>query len=150
LSVIVRDPLRLPLADGVKTTVRVQEALAAKVLGDRGQVVVSLKSPPLAPVGCGMLVIVKLAFPVLVRVTDCEGLATPTDWLPKVRLVAERLTAAPVPVPVRLTFCVLPAALLSLSVMVNVAVRVAGAAGVRVTLMVQLLLAATALPQVLV
>jgi hypothetical protein len=150
LSVTVRDALRLPLAAGVKTTVMVQEALAASVLGDRGQVVVSLKSPAFAPVGCGMLVIVKLALPVLVRVTDCEGLATPTVWLPKVRLVAERPTLGPLPVPVRLTLCVLPATLLLLSVMLNVAVRVPGALGVIVTVMVQLPPAATELPQVLV
>ena len=45
--------------------------------------------------------------------------------------------------PARLTLCVLPATLLLLSVMVKVAVRVPGAAGVKVTLRVQLLLAAT-------
>jgi hypothetical protein len=55
-----------------------------------------------------------------------------------------------VPVPVKLTLCVLPVTLLLLSVMVKEAVRVPGAAGVKVTLTVQLLLAATELPQVLV
>ena len=60
------------------------------------------------------------------------------------------LIPAPVPVPVILTLCVLPATLLLLSVMVNVAVRVPGAAGVKATLMLQLPLGATELPQVLV
>ena len=54
------------------------------------------------------------------------------------------------PVPVRLTLCVLPGTLLLLSVMINVAVPVPGAVGVKVTLMVQLLLAATEPPQALV
>jgi hypothetical protein len=94
--------------------------------------------------------IVRLVLPVLVSVTDCGGLVAPRDWLVKVRLEGERLTAAPEPVPVRLALCVLPATLLVLSVIVNVAVRGAGAVGVNVTLMVQLLLAATAPPQVLV
>ena len=69
------------------------------------------------------------------------------DWLPKARLVGERLTRAAVPVPVRLTVCGLP---LALSVMLSEAVRLPVAAGVNVTLMVHLALAATELPQVLV
>jgi hypothetical protein len=56
----------------------------------------------------------------------------------------------PEPVPVRVALCVLPTTLLLLSVTVKVAVRVPGAAGVKVTLIVQLLFAATVLPQVLV
>ena len=63
------------------------------------------------------------------------------------RLGALRLTAAPVPVPVKLTVCGLPAAL---SAMLTVAVRFPGAVGVNVTLIVQLALAATEVPQVLV
>ena len=49
--------------------------------------------------------------------------------------------------PVRLTVCGLPVAL---SVMVTEAVRLPGAVGVKVTLMVQLPPAGTELPQVLV
>lgn len=56
---------------------------------------------------------------------------------------------APEPVPVRLALCVLPATLLLLSVTVTVAVRVPGAEGVKVTVMVQLLFPATEPPQVL-
>ena len=51
------------------------------------------------------------------------------------------------PVPVRVMVCGLP---LALSVKVTEAVRVPAAAGVNVTLIVQLLFAATELPQVLV
>jgi len=67
--------------------------------------------------------------------------------LPKARLVGERLTREAVPVPERLTVCGLP---LELSVMLTEAVRLPLAEGVKVTLIVQLALAATELPQVLV
>ena len=72
--------------------------------------------------------------------------------MPKARLVGERLTTAAVPVaavplPEKLTVCGLPVAL---SEMLTEAVRVPLAEGVSVTLIVQLALAATELPQVLV
>jgi len=89
----------------------------------------------------------KAAFPVLLKVTLSAALVVPTFWLPNVRLVTERLAAAAVPVPVRLTVCGFPAAL---SEMLTVAVRVPGAVGVNVTLIMQLLFAATEPPQVLV
>ncbi len=53
------------------------------------------------------------------------------------------------PLPVKLTLCVLPVMLLLLSVIVKEAVRLPAAVGVNVTLIVQLPLAATELPQVL-
>ena len=71
----------------------------------------------------------------------------PTAWLAKVRLLGEMLTAGAVPVPVRLTVWGLPVAL---SVRVTAALRVPLAAGVKVTLIVQLAPAATELPQLLV
>jgi hypothetical protein len=64
--------------------------------------------------------------------------------------VAERLTEEAVPVPVKPTFCVLPATLPLLSVTTSVALRLPAAAGVKVTLIEQLPPAATELPQVLV
>jgi len=67
--------------------------------------------------------------------------------LPKPRLVGERLTTAAAPVPERLTVCGLP---LALSVMLTEAVRLPLAEGLNVTLIVQLLPAATELPHVLV
>jgi hypothetical protein len=95
-----------------------------------------------------MLVMLKLVFPVLLRVTLCAVLVVPTFWLLNVRLVTERLAVADaVPVPVRLTVCGLPAAL---SEMLTNAVRVPVAVGLNVTLIVQLPPAATELPQVLV
>lgn len=56
------------------------------------------------------------------------------------------MTAGLLPVPVRLTVCGLPVAL---SAMVTAAVRAPGAPGVKVTLIAQLLFAATELPQAL-
>ncbi len=108
------------------------------------QVSVSAKSP-LAEI----LVIVKVAEPVLVSVTVCAALVVPTVWLAKASEVAERLAvvAGAVPVPVRVTDCGLSEAL---SVMLRVPVRVPEAVGVKVTLMLQLAPAATELPQVLV
>jgi hypothetical protein len=94
-----------------------------------------------------MLVMLKLVFPVLFRVTVCAPLVVPTLWLLKVRLVAVTPAMGALPVPVRLTVCGLPVAL---SVMVTEATRDPGTVGVKVTLIVQLLPAATGVPQVLV
>ena len=90
----------------------------------------------------------KAVLPVLLKVTVCAVLVTSTDWLPKARLVGERLTraAVPVPVPERLTVCGLP---LALSVMLSEAVRLPLAEGVNLTLIVQLAPAATLDPQFL-
>ena len=61
LSVMVMEPLREPMAVGVKVTVMVQEALGARL---EPQVLVWEKSPLTA-----MLVMVRLAVPVFVSVT---------------------------------------------------------------------------------
>jgi hypothetical protein len=61
LSVMVKEPLREPLAVGVKVTLRVQLALAARL---EPQVLVWEKSPLTA-----MLVMLRVALPVLLRVT---------------------------------------------------------------------------------
>jgi hypothetical protein len=90
---------------------------------------------------------VKVALPLLVRVTACAVLATPTDWFPNERLVGDKLTDATVPVPERLTVWGLP---LALSVMLTEAIRLPLAEGLKVTLIVQFPPAATELPQVLV
>ena len=143
LSAILIEAERLPLAAGVNVTLIAQLPFAATEVP---QVLVWAKSPALVPV-TDMLVRVKLALPVLVRVTDCEVLATPTDWLPKVRLVGERLTPDAVPVPVRVTDCGLPVAL---SVILIEAERLPLAAGVNVTLIAQLPFAASEVPQALI
>jgi hypothetical protein len=75
-------------------------------------------------------------------------LVVPTACAGKVNEAGESLTTAVVaPVPVRLTVCV---AGLALSVMVTAPVLVPVAVGLKVTLRVQLALAATPEPQVLV
>jgi hypothetical protein len=64
----------------------------------------------------------------------------PTAWLVKLRVVAESVTAGAVPVPLKVTICGLVEAL---SVSVRLPERLPVAVGVKVTLITQLLLAAT-------
>jgi hypothetical protein len=90
LSEIFNVDDRLPVLVGVKITLIVQLALAAM---DAGQVLLCEKSPEL-PVEILMLVTDSVAFPVFVSVTTCALLPMPTIWLPKLRLVGDRLTAA--------------------------------------------------------
>jgi len=94
-----------------------------------------------------MLVSVNGAAPVLLSVMLCAALVELTSWFPNVRLVGDRLTTAPSPVPLRPTLCGLPAAS---SVIVIAPVRLPTAVGVNVTLIVQFPLAATDAPQVFV
>src|SRR5690348_13983101 len=68
LSVMLTLAVRVPLATGVKVTLRAHLAPAASVLGLIGQVVVSAKSPALMPVSA-ILSIVSAAVPVLVSLT---------------------------------------------------------------------------------
>ena len=77
-------------------------------------------------------------------------LVVPRFWLLKVRLEGVTPAVGPLPVPVKLTLCVLPATLLLLSVIVKEAVRFPVPVGVKVTVKVQLPPAARELPQVLV
>ena len=86
------------------------------------------------------MVKVKLAFPVLLRVTICGALGVPTLLLKGVVVVTPAKGA--VPVPVRLMVCGLP---LTLSAMLTEAVRMKGAVGLNVTLIVQVPPAATEL-----
>jgi hypothetical protein len=112
------------------------------------QLLVCAKSLALVPESA-MLVTLKDVLPEFVRVTVWAVPVVPTDWLPKARLVEERLTTAValVPVPERVTVWGLPP---TLSVMDSEAVRLPLAAGRNVTLTEQLALAASELPQVLV
>lgn len=90
LSVILTVDDRLPVLVGVKVTVIVQLAFAAS---EEGQVFVCEKSPVL-PLDILIPVIDSDAFPVFVSVIICGALAMPTCWLPKLRLVGDRLTTA--------------------------------------------------------
>ena len=68
LSATLRVPLRVPVAVGLNVTLMAQLALAARVEGLKGQLLVWAKSPLLVPVML-MLAIVSAELPLLVRVT---------------------------------------------------------------------------------
>lgn len=95
MSVTVTAPLRAPVAVGVKVTVMEQLAAAAIELP---QLLVWPKSPLAA-----MLVMVRLAVPVLVRVTFWVALAVANSWLAKTKLAGAKLATGAVPVPVKET-----------------------------------------------
>ena len=84
LSVMVSMPLRFPPAVGVKVTLIVQLPPAATL---EPQLFVCSKSPVME------MLTVSAASPPLVKVTDCALLVELTSSLPKLRLLAERLTA---------------------------------------------------------
>jgi hypothetical protein len=143
LSVMTKEAVRLPAAKGVNVTLNVQLLPDASVLP---HVVVSAKSPELVPVNV-MLLMARAAFPVLFNVTTWAVLVVPRFWLVKVRLVVVTPADGALPVPARVIVCGLPTAL---SIMLTEAARLPIAAGVNLTLIVQLALAANELPQVLV
>ena len=74
MSAMLSEAVRVPVPDGLKTTVMVQLAPGASELA---QVFVSLKSGCLTPV---TLIFVRLRVdePLFVSLTFCAGLATPT------------------------------------------------------------------------
>lgn len=143
LSAMLTEAVRVPIAAGVNVTLIVHVPFTATELPHVLVTVKSLGSVPVAPI----LVIVKLAFPVLVRVTDCAALVVFRFWLAKVRVEAVRLTAGPEPVPVRASVCGL---LLRLSAMLTEAARAPSAVGVNFTVIVQVALSASELPQLFV
>lgn len=136
--------VRLKIPVGVNVTLIVHVPPLAPT--ELPQVFVCAKSPAFVPVKV-MLLIVRLAFPVLVNVTDWEVLVELTFWLPKFKLEVERLTTPESPVPDKETDCGLPG---PLSAILIAAERLPMAVGVKVTLIVQLAPAPTELPQVLV
>jgi len=139
LSVTLKDALRAPVAVGLNVTLKVQLAPAAK---EAPQVCVCKKFPALVPV-IAIELIVSAAVPTLVRVTVLAALVVPTVTVPKLKLVGDSL--AVVPTPLSGTTCGLPGAL---SVTLKEALRVPVAAGLNVTLKVQLAPAAKDVPQV--
>src|SRR2546427_6780747 len=90
-----------------------------------------------------MLVMLRVAVPLLVRVTVCTGLVVLRRWSPKARLVGAKVTAGTIPVPASDTDRELPGAS---SEMVTVAVRALAAVGVNVRLTRQLAPATTVAP----
>jgi hypothetical protein len=136
LSLNERLPDAAPAAVGVNVTASVQVAAAATGFGVAHVVpeLAMAKGPETA-----IAVNVRLPLPELVRVTVWELLVVPTGSDGKVG-AADKLTVGPVPVPLKLTVCGLP---LALSVRVRLPEREPLAAGVKVTLITQLLPAAT-------
>src|SRR5207245_2198034 len=142
-SVMVTVAVRAPVAAGVKVTVNVQLAAAATGPAARKSVATAepatAKSRGFEPARA-MLGKVRVAVPLLVRVTVCTGLVVLRRWSPKARLVGAKVTAGAMPIPASDTDCGLLAAS---SVMVTVAVRAPVAAGVKLMLIVQLAPGAT-------
>src|SRR5207253_88876 len=130
LSVSDSVPVRAPEAVGVKVTLMVQFAPAAKVAGRVGQalapVLVAAKSLEAANE-----LIVKAAAPVFVSVTVIGALVVASSWLPKSRLVGSNPTPAAVQFSTLSLHDALP---ISLSVSDSVPVRAPEAVGVKVTL----------------
>src|SRR5215472_8964782 len=87
LSVMVTDPVRVPVVVGVNVTLMVQVACDHRL---DGQLLVSAKSPLAA-----ILLIVSGSLPVFVTVTVWGELVVPTCWLPKDRFVGDGMSAGP-------------------------------------------------------
>src|SRR3989442_199170 len=145
-SVMVTVAARPPVAAGVNVTVKAQLADAATGPPARGHGATpepaTAKSPGFEPARA-MLVMLRVAVPLLVRVTVCAGLVVLRRRSPKARLVGAKVTAGTMPVPASDTDCGLPGAS---SVMVTVAVRALAAVGVNVRLRRQLAPATTVAP----
>jgi hypothetical protein len=88
LSAMLSVEDRLPVFSGVNVTLIVQLAFATRVFP---HVCVCEKYALFPPV---ILMVVKdrVEVPVLVSVTTCALLLTPTIWLPKLRLVGDNVT----------------------------------------------------------
>src|SRR5438046_8535940 len=97
-SVTVKVEMRAPVAAGVKVTLMVQVALAAKGEGLRGQLLVCPKSPGLVPVK-SMLVIVNAVPLGLESVTAWAAPVVPTFWFPKSGTGDGERTGSDTPVP---------------------------------------------------
>jgi len=126
---MVSVPILNPVTVGVKVTLTVQLLPEASELP---QLLVCVKYAVVA-----MLVMDRLAppLPMLVNVTVLAALGTPTAWLAKVRLLAERIAAAVAVTPASGTIRVLSERLF---VMFRNPVGYPTAAGVKVTLIEQL------------
>lgn len=90
LSVMVKAPVRDPAWFGVKTIAILQFCPAANVLPHGLMDVVCAKSPLVA-----MLAIVRVAFPVLARITFFPPLLAPTTTFPNTNEVGNRVTTGP-------------------------------------------------------
>jgi hypothetical protein len=136
LSVKVRVPVREPAAPGLKVTVMVQLAPAARLAG---QALVWEKSPVAA-----MFVTLSVALPPFVTLIVCAVLAAPRSSPPKFKLAGETLASAPTPFPAKEILCE-PGTALSLRS--SAPVRLPGAVGLNITVTVQAAPGLKELPQ---
>lgn len=134
--------VRLPDTAGVKVTLMVQLAPAARLVP---QLFVSAKSVALLPKTARLLTL-NATLLVFVKVVCWAEPVLPRDWVPKLRLVGEKVAEGGSPVPLRFMVAGVAEAL---SVMVSVAVRVPVAVGLKVTKIVQLEPAEIEVPHVL-
>ena len=139
LSVMVTAAIAAPLAVGAKCPWMEQFAPTASIVP---QLLANKNSVAFVPV-TAMLVNVSAAVPLLVSVTDCDALLSPTVVAGNVRLVADSVTG-PTPVPFNAIVCGEPAAL---SVKVRFATAVPACVGAKDTLRMQLVSDATVVPQ---
>jgi hypothetical protein len=142
LSATVKVATRLPAMVGLKVMPMMQEEPAASAVP---QALLSENDAAFVPVK-PMLAMESEAVPVLLRVTEVE-LEAPTAVLPKLMESAERLAAGAgaVPVPLTETVC---GEVYALSVIPSEAVRAPVVVGLKVTVIVQVALTATLVPQV--
>src|SRR3989449_777080 len=140
-SVMVTVAVRAPVASGVKLMLIVQLAPGATEPAPVGQVLPAAmaKSPGFKPART-MLVMLRVAVPLLVRVTVCTGLFFLMIRRPPRSTLFPYTTLFRSPIPTSDTNCGLPGAS---SVMVTVAVRAPVASGVKLMLIVQLAPGAT-------
>src|SRR5512140_3455117 len=139
LLVAVSDPLRSPVVAGVNVTLIRQLAPAVTLVP---QLLVWLKSPVVA-----MPLMVSGALPVLVNVTLCAELETPTNWPAKPRLTGKRVATGALPTPDNAT---VGTAVLLLLVSMSVPLREPDTEGTKLTFRIQLAAGARLAPQLLV
>lgn len=144
LSVSVTDAVKDPEEEGSNSTLMVQVPCSPKLVP---QLLPSIKQLGLAPAS-EIPEMLSVAVPVFFTVMLFAELVVPVVWLPKARLLAERLTRGlAIPVPERSTDCGLP---LALSTTVTAAVIDPVLIGEKTTLIVHVAPAARLVPQLLV
>ena len=108
-----KNPVRVPVARGLKNTLIVQLLPGARLVPQCGFLWKSLQFVPevAKPKGSRKLA---ATVPILVSVTVCEALVAPTVTLPKLSEAGDNckmMLPVPLPVPLRSSLCGLPVAL---------------------------------------
>jgi hypothetical protein len=147
LSATWTNAVSAPAAAGLKVTVTVQDAPAATLVPHVFVCENDVMLVPLMVTPWPVPFRFSGTLPVLVSVTFCVTAAVPIVVLAKVSAVGESVAVGNAPVPLKLTFWGDPVAL---SVIEILAVSAPTAAGVKVTVILQELPAATLVPHVFV